>query len=495
MQMRKSKIICTIGPASESSEKIKTLIRSGMNAARLNFSHGNHAYYSRVIQVIREESKKLNTPVAVLQDLQGIKIRVGHVQQGSIILRKGAEVFLSNGTGLSTETQLFISYPELLKDAQKGGRVLFDDGLIQGHVLSKTRNAVILKITEGGILKDRKGVNFPDMKTTAHSFTEKDRQDLAFGLKINVDYAALSFVRNAGDVRVVKQWLSKRKTELPLIAKIEKPEALDDIDNILQEADGIMIARGDLGVEISPEKVPLVQKELIRKANQMGKIVITATQMLESMTGHSRPTRAEATDVANAVLDGTDALMLSAETAVGKYPVESCRMMDRIIRYTESHAVGQGNAAHSEQHDDKAVSAKNKLSGQRLVLSRNRASDFSWAVAEAACAAAEDIRAKSVIAFTQSGFTARLVSRFRPKVPIIAFTPNPAVVARLALYWGVKPAVIRPLSNTDEMIREVEKSLLRNKTVRKGDRIVITAGSPLLTRGKTNLLKLHTIGE
>ena len=308
------------------------------------------------------------------------------------------------------------------------------------------------------------------MKTTLPSFTDKDKKDLSFGLTIGVDYAALSFVRSASDVRVVKEWL-KRHTSLPLIAKIEKPEAIDDIDSILDEADGIMIARGDLGVEISPEEVPIIQKMLISKANEKGKLVITATQMLESMTEHSRPTRAEATDVANAVIDGSDALMLSAETATGKYPVIAVRMMDRIIRYTESKSL-----------------ARHDYSGFAMFFS-----DFSGAVAEAACTAAGDIHAKAIVAFTQSGFTARLVSKFRPEVPIIGVTPHDNVKQRMSLYWGVTPMLISHVSNTDNMIQKVEKLLIGSKIAKRGDNIVITAGSPLMKRGTTNLIKLHKI--
>jgi len=473
MNIRKSKIICTIGPASSSREAIRSLIKSGMDVARLNFSHGTHEFHSNTIKLLGEESKKLKKPVAILQDLQGIKIRVGLIGNGSMLLKKGAEIFLHSGKDISNDKHIFISYPALRKDIKIGDRILFDDGLIQVRVTGKMRNGLRARVVEGGILRDKKGVNLPYVKTTVSSFTEKDKSDLAFGLKGGVDYAALSFVRNVNDVRVVKEWLKRRHASLPLIAKIEKPEAIDDIDNILDEADGIMIARGDLGVEISPEEVPIMQKMLISKANDKGKLVITATQMLESMTEHSRPTRAEATDVANAVIDGSDALMLSAETASGKFPSDSVKMMDRIIRYTESKSTG-----------------KRDYSGFARLFS-----DFSGAVAEAACTAAEDIHAKAIVAFTQSGFTARLVSKFRPNVHIIAFTPQDDVKRRMSLYWGVSAFLIRHLSNTDEMINAVEKSLLSSRIAKKGDSIVITAGSPLWTKGTTNLMKLHKIGD
>ncbi|MBI4689154.1 MAG: pyruvate kinase [Nitrospirae bacterium] len=469
--MRKSKIVCTIGPASSSREMIRSLIRSGMDVARLNFSHGEHVFHRGVFNLIREEAKKLNKPVAILQDLQGIKIRVGLISSTSVELKKGYEIFLHAGSEISSDKHIYISYPALKKDVKIDDRILFDDGLIQASVIGKTKDGLRARVIEGGILKDKKGVNLPHTRTTLPAFTEKDRKDLEFGLEIGVDYTALSFVRSAEDVRIVKEWIKKRHKTVPLIAKIEKPEALDDINDILDEVEGIMVARGDLGVEVSPEEVPIIQKMLINKANGKGKLVITATQMLESMTGHTRPTRAEATDVANAVIDGTDALMLSAETATGKYPVDAVRMMDRIIRYTESQF----------SHQPAAIS--------------HQPIDFSGAVAEAACTAAEDIKAKAIVAFTQSGFTARLVSKFRPAIPIIAFTPYIEVKRRMSLFWGLTPALMRHMSNTDEMIKEVERSLLEARIAKKGDNIVITASSPLLTRGKTNLMKLHKIGE
>ncbi|MCG2709870.1 MAG: pyruvate kinase [Thermodesulfovibrionales bacterium] len=471
MNTRKTKIVCTIGPASSSRKTIRSLIRNGMDVARLNFSHGDHVTYKKITGLIRAESGNLKKTVSILQDLQGIKIRVGLVSNGSVELKKGAEIFLHSGKDVSNDKHIFISYPALRKDIKIGDRILFDDGLIQANVTGKTRDGLRVKIVEGGILRNKKGVNLPHVKTTLPSFTDKDKNDLSFGLTIGVDYAALSFVRSASDVRVVKEWLKKRHASLPLIAKIEKPEAIDDIDSILDEADGIMIARGDLGVEIATEEVPIIQKMLISKANEKGKLVITATQMLESMTEHSRPTRAEATDVANAVIDGSDALMLSAETATGKYPVNVVKMMDRIIRYTESQSL-----------------RRRDYSGFAMLFS-----DFSGAVAEAACTAAGDIHAKAIVAFTQSGFTARLVSKFRPEVPIIGVTPHADVKRIMSLYWGVTPMIISHVSNTDDMIQEVEKLLIGSNIARKGDNIVITAGSPLMKRGTTNLIKLHKI--
>ncbi|OHE55243.1 MAG: pyruvate kinase [Thermodesulfovibrio sp. RBG_19FT_COMBO_41_18] len=469
LHKRKAKIVCTIGPASAKREVISSLIKKGMDVARLNFSHGDHDTHKKAIEFIRDISRRYRRPVAILQDLQGVKIRVGLIEDGAVELKKGRTLLLIPGEGIGNQKQIFISYPALIKDAKKGDRILLDDGLIQLSVLGKTQNALKSRVVEGGLLKDRKGVNLPGVKISAVSFTGKDQKDLLFGIDMNVDYVAISFVRDASDIRKVKEWLKHRKQQIPLIAKIEKPEALHNIEEILSEADGIMVARGDLGVEIPPEEVPLIQKELIDEANKRGKIVITATQMLESMTEHLRPTRAETTDVANAVIDGTDALMLSAETATGKYPVEAVRMMDRIIRYTERM--------------------------KETESSYIRGDIFAEATADAACRAAEDINAKALVAFTQSGFTARLLSKFRPKVPIIALTPDERIKNRVCLYWGVTPKIMKLPKTTDEMIENVEESLLKERIVKKGDRIVITSSSPLSTHGKTNFMKLHRIGE
>lgn len=469
LSKKKAKIVCTIGPSSSDKETIFSLIKNGVDVARLNFSHGDHDTHKRVIELIREGSRKYSRPVAILQDLQGIKIRVGAIKNGAMELKRGKRLLLLPGEGLGNQERIFISYPALLKDAKRGDRILLDDGLIQLSVLGRKRNGLLTRVIEGGIVRDRKGVNLPGVKLSITSFTEKDKKDLQFGIAMGVDYVALSFVREALDIRRVKKWLDERGQQVPLIAKIEKPEALNNLEEILSEVDGIMVARGDLGVEVPPEKVPLIQKRLIDEANRSGKMVITATQMLESMTEHMRPTRAETTDVANAVLDGTDALMLSAETATGRYPVEALKMMERIIRYTES----------TEGAEPSYI----------------RGNTFAEATADAACRAAEDIGAKVLVAFTQSGFTARLLSKFRPEVPIIAYTPHEKIKNRMCLYWGVAPRTMRLLTTIDEMIGEIERSLTEEGIARKGDGIVIISCSPLQTQGKTNFMKLHRIGE
>jgi len=469
IQYRKAKIICTIGPASSHKTVMSSLVKGGMDIARLNFSHGDHDTHKRYIRMIREFSRAHRKPVAIIQDLQGVKIRVGRIENSAVDLKKDSVIMLKPGVGTGNSRMLYISYPPLMRDIRKGDKILLDDGLVQLAVISVEKDAVKAKVREGGVLRERKGVNLPGAALSMSSFTEKDKRDLLLGMDNDVDYVALSFVRNVNDIIMVRRWLAKRKHPIPLIAKIEKPEALHNIEDILSEAEGIMVARGDLGVEMPSEEIPLIQKGLIERANRKGKIVITATQMLESMTEHMRPTRAETTDVANAVLDGSDALMLSAETATGKYPALAVRMMDKIIRYTESTRHGSSSYI--------------------------RGNTVADAVADAACRAAEDMRTKVLVAFTRSGFTARLVSKLRPKVPIISYTPNAKVQKKMCLYWGVTSKFMRPLTTTDEMVKEVERSLVREKIVKKRDRIIIISCSPLSTMKKTNFMKIHRIGD
>lgn len=468
--MRKAKIVCTIGPSSSSKSVIKSLIKAGMNVARLNFSHGSHENHKMAIETIREAAKANGSPVAILQDLGGIKIRVGSLKGGSVMLKKGSTLKIVTEQIEGDEKTVSISYPYLLDDATIGDRILLDDGLLQLEVLKKGKGYLMTSVIEGGLLKERKGVNLPGMDISASSFTKKDKKDLSFGVEMGVDYIAMSFVRSSEDVKELKKWLRKKNAKIPVIAKIEKPQAVEDIDAILEVSDGLMIARGDLGVELSTEKVPLLQKALIEKANKGVKLVITATQMLESMTDHSRPTRAEAADVANAVLDGTDGLMLSAETATGRHPVQVVKMMHRIIHYTEVN--------------------RDKTTFVRLSVETTHR-----AVVESACRAAGKINAKALIAFTQSGGTALLASKFRPSVPIIAYTLREETLRKMNLYWGVTPRLMQPLQNTDDMVFEVEKALLNERFVKNGDLIVIIACSPLSLRGKTNLMKIHEIGS
>jgi pyruvate kinase len=474
--MRKAKIVCTIGPVTSSEKMLEALISNGMDVARLNFSHGDQVFHGSMVSRIRKLSDKLKRPVAILQDLQGIKIRVGRLEGGKTRLVKGEKVTILQGDGPGDSKRIFIDYPWLIEDAKVGDTILLDDGLIQMGVVEKQSESLVTTVVEGGVLKEKKGVNLPHMKISAVSFTEKDRKDLEFGIKIGVDYVALSFVRNVRDVKRVKSWLARRGTSVPLIAKIEKEEALDDIDGILSEVDGIMVARGDLGVEMPLEEVPMFQKMLIGKANRVGKLVITATQMLESMTVHQRPTRAETTDVANAVLDGTDALMLSAETSAGAYPIDALKVMERIIEYTES-----------TRPSTITVSRR----AERLLA--EEVHGFPSAVAHAATEAARDVEAKWIVAFTKSGFTARLISKYRPSTPILAFSPDERVVKQMSIFWGVKPHLVGFLENTDRLINEVDSLLKTSGYAAKGDRIIIVASHPPSIAGKTNFMKMHEV--
>jgi len=473
MESRNAKIVCTIGTASNNAQTIKQLIKSGMDVARLNFSHADHKTHQDVAALIRKEALALKKNIAILQDLQGIKIRLSEIKDGGFNLKTGEKILLHPGNNLSSRESLFISYPALLKDVNEGDRILIDDGLIQILVTGKSRKALEARVIEGGFLKSKKGANFPSSKTTLPGFTEKDKKDLEFGIGLGVDYVAISFVRSAEDIDMVIRWAKQKGLSLPpLIAKIEKPQALSNIDEIMDMVEGIMVARGDLGVEMQPEKVPLIQKNLIDLANKKGKLVITATQMLESMTEHTRPTRAEASDVANAVLDGTDALMLSAETAAGIYPVEAVKMMDKIIRHTE----------------------KEKVPAQQLISKYQGTNIFPEAVAEGACEAARAIGAKAIVVFTHSGFAAKLISKLRPSVPIIAFTPDEKTLRRLPLYWGVSGYIIQhkdaEILDAD-FIAEIEKSLIKDIGIKRGNSIVFVASSPFL--GKPNIIRLQQL--
>ncbi len=474
--MRKAKIVCTIGPVTSGKKAIEALIACGMDVARLNFSHGDHQFHEDVIKKIRDVSQKSGKHVAILQDLQGIKIRVGKLKNGKVHLVKGETLRIRKGDGAGDEKEIYIDYPWLMKDAHAGDVILIDDGLIMLQVTVKKKELLTTTVLEGGILKERKGVNLPHMKVSAPFFTDKDRADLEFGIAMGVDYIALSFVRSAKDIKIVKKWLADKKVSVPIIAKIEKGEAIDDIENILEEVEGIMVARGDLGVEMPLEEVPMFQKMLIKKANEKRRLVITATQMLESMIGHSHPTRAETNDVANAVIDETDALMLSAETSAGKYPFDAVKVMDRIITFTED-------------------TMKSLLKRIDTRSSSDAVYGFPEAVARAASRAAMDTGASCIVAFTQSGFTARLISKFRPGVPIIAFSPQETVVKQMALYWGVFPHLVKRMESTDEMVKKVDTLIIDLKQAKKGDRIVIVASHPPSLAGKTNFMKMHIVGE
>lgn len=467
---RKTKIVATLGPASSSREMIGELIEAGVDVFRLNFSHGSNDEKKLTIMTIREVSEQKRLQVGILGDLQGPKIRTGRMENGAILLGKGDKLSITTRDLVGKPGLISTVYKALPKDVEPGSRILMDDGLIEVKVVGVNGDTVECVVVEGGILKDLKGINLPGVNVSSPALTEKDRRDLEFCLDAGVDYIALSFVRTAMDIEVVKKIILENDKKIPVVAKIEKPEALRNFKSILKVADAVMVARGDLGVEIQPEKVPLFQKKIIRACNEAGKPVITATQMLESMINHPRPTRAETSDVANAILDGTDAVMLSGETASGGYPIEAVKIMAKV-------------AVDVERSEMRRV-VRNSGS------SRN---NIAKAVAEAACHAAESLKAKCIAVNTESGSTAALMSHFRPLLPIVAFTPYPEIQRKLSLYWGVSSCRIGKIAGTDQQIDAVEDNLLA-AGFRKGDLIVITMGVPVEARGSTNLMKVHKLG-
>lgn len=464
-----TKIVCTIGPASESPEIIRGLIRNGMSMARLNFSHGTRQEHKEKILIIRNASDELNQPVSILQDLAGPKIRVGHIPEPGVRLEAGQPFKLTSQSVEGTKERVSVTYPHLPDEVRKGDRILLADGVMELTVKEVTHAEITCEVIIGGVLTSHKGINLPTRTIRAPSLTDKDREDLLFGLENEVDYVALSFVRKAEDILKVKEIIQQRKRDTPVIAKIEKHEAIDNIDEIIEVSDGIMVARGDLGVEIPLEKVPNIQKMLIRKANILGKPVITATQMLRSMADSPRPTRAEATDVANAVLDGTDAVMLSEETATGAYPLKAVEFMDRIIESAEN---GFPHNKYLQFIPKKEVSSS---------------------VAHASCVLAEHLDASAIVSPTQSGQTARHISRFRPRRPIIALSPNRNTVFRLTLSWGCIPRLVAGPRDTDDMIENAARSALETGYVSKGDLVVITAGHPFWVTGTTNMVRVKRL--
>ncbi|HEX8908507.1 MAG TPA: pyruvate kinase [Anaeromyxobacteraceae bacterium] len=473
--MRRAKIVATLGPASQDPETIQKLLEVGVDVARLNFSHGRLEDHADVLDRIRAASRRLVKAVAVLQDLQGPKIRTGPLKAGKVgvLLEGGHEITLTTEGDFPGDEQLVsTTYRHLAEDVRPGDRLLVDDGLIELRVLASDGVRARCEVVEGGVLKEHKGINLPGVTLRAEAMSDKDRRDLAFGLAHGVDYVALSFVRTAADVELCRGEMERFGRVVPIIAKIEKPEAIDAIDGIIAAADGLMVARGDLGVEIQPERVPTIQKELLRKSNAAGKPVIVATQMLESMIEHPRPTRAEASDVANAIWDGADAVMLSGESASGRYPILAVQMMDRIVREAEHHL--QLGKVHSPD----------VWSGP---------GPFNAVVAGAAVRAAQDAQAVAIVCFTLAGTTARLLSHHRPHVPVVAFSPDQAIRRRIALYWGVLPKVMEPIRNADLMCEMVSERLLADRAAQPGDRVVLVYGSPMGVPGATNSIRLHQI--
>ena len=472
--MRRAKIVATLGPASSDPVTVQKLIEAGADVARLNFSHGRLEDHAETLDRIRAASRRVVKAVAVLQDLQGPKIRTGPLKAGrqGVALRPGAEITISTEREFpGDETLVSTTYPHLAEDVKSGDRLLVDDGLIELRVRSTDGVRARCEVVEGGLLKEHKGINLPGVALRAEALTDKDRRDLAFGLAHGVDWVALSFVRSAADVAACREEMRRNGRIVPIVAKIEKPEALERIDAIIAETDGIMVARGDLGVEIEPERVPAIQKTILRKANAAGKPVIIATQMLESMIEHPRPTRAEASDVANAIWDGADAVMLSGESASGRFPVAAVQMMDRIVRDAEAQV------------------------SRRPAPEPSLDAAFPEVIAAAACRAAIQSGAAAICCFTLSGSTARLLSHFRPPVPVIGFSPDQAIRRRLALYWGTLPKILEPIRNPDLMAETVSERLVADGLARPGDKVVLVFGSPLGVPGRTNSLLLHQIPE
>lgn len=470
---RRAKIVATLGPASSDRETMAALLRAGMDVVRLNFSHGDHDTHRRTIAELRRLSAEVGRAVAIIGDLPGPKIRTGPLRDGGPVrLRAGQRLALTPENVMGTAERLPITYPSLLDDVGPGARILLADGLLELRAERRRGKDLICRVVNGGELTERQGVNLPGVKLSVGSLTARDKEHLRFALKNEVDYVAQSFVRSANDVRALKRLIRRLDRQTPVLAKIEKGEALENLDAILEEADGLMVARGDLGVELPPEKVPVAQKLIIEKANQRRLPVITATQMLESMTRNPRPTRAEASDVANAIFDGTDAVMLSGETAVGRYPRETVAMMDRIIREAES-----------------VVACRSERRRRPEMLS------VAESIAEAVAHAADHLKMKVVAVFTESGYSARLVSKYRPSSLIVGFSPHRRVRRRLALYWGVYPRRIDRVRDVDALTAEAEQRLQEEGLARKGDVVGIVAGTPLQVTGTTNLLKLLTVGN
>jgi pyruvate kinase len=450
---------------------IDRLFAAGMDVARLNFSHGTHEEHARNFALIRSASGKHEKPVAILADLQGPKIRTGALAGGGpVVLHAGQRFVITTAKVLGDSTRVNTTFTPLPREVHRGDRILLSDGLIELRVEQVREREVICEVVNGGALGEHKGINLPGLKLRVPALTPKDRADLTFALKHGANYIAVSFVRRPEDVQLAKQLIRRAGKDTPVIAKLEKPQAIENLDAILRVADGVMVARGDLGVEMNPERVPVVQKTIIARAREFRRPVITATQMLESMTENPRPTRAEASDVANAIFDGSDAVMLSAETATGKYPVEAVGMMARIIDAAEESIREFPRPAPEEQ----------------LKVAET--------VAELVCHAWRELHMKLIAVFTHSGFTARLVSRYRPLVPIVAFSPEQETRRRLALIWGVYPRNIQDVRKVDGLAAVAEKRLLEERLVRKDDVIGIVAGTPMGIRGTTNFMKFHVIG-
>ncbi|WP_090444535.1 pyruvate kinase [Natronincola peptidivorans] len=476
MLVKKTKIVCTLGPASDQKDVLKQLVKNGLNVARLNFSHGNHEEQGKRIETIKEVREELNVPIAVLLDTKGPEIRTGKFKDPEVVLQEGQIFTITTREVLGDSTICSVSYTGLALDVKEGDSILIDDGLIELKVQKISNGTDIECIVQNtGIVKNHKGVNVPGVKINLPAITEKDEGDILFGINMDIDFIAASFVRKAEDVLAIRKILEENNAQhIQIISKIENQEGVDNLDEIIEVSDGIMVARGDLGVEIPTEEIPLVQKLMIEKCNKAGKPVITATQMLDSMIRNPRPTRAEVTDVANAILDGTDAIMLSGETAAGKYPVEAVKTMTNIAKRTEE------SINYRELLRNRAIAKETTITD---------------AISNATCVTAMDLQASAIITATSSGHTARMVSKFRPKASIIATTTQERVRRRLSLIWGVYSVLTEELQSTDDIIEISVQKALEEKMIQRGELIVITAGVPVGVAGTTNLIKAHIVGN
>jgi pyruvate kinase len=473
---RRTKIVATIGPATQDDDSLRHLLRAGVNVARLNFSHGSHDVHAQVYARLRKVAKQLDRPICILMDLQGPKIRIGKLPDAGIQLVAGQPVILTPQSGLTSSGEIPVDFAELPVSVHAGGRILLDDGNLELKVDSTEVDRVLAHVIVGGVLKSHKGISLPDAHLNISALTDKDIHDLEFGLKLGADAVALSFVRSEADVVALRERIKSIDPILehvPIIAKLERPEALDHLEAIMTIADGVMVARGDLGVEMSPEEVPIAQKRIIECANRHAKIVITATQMLESMIHNPRPTRAEASDVANAIFDGTDAVMLSGETAVGEYPIQAVEMMSAIICQAEVHVEEWGHW--------------HGLSG--IGTDADDAIFMSMAVRELA----HDRNVAAIAVFTMSGRTARFVSKTRPEVPILAFTPDSRTYHHIEMYWGVTPYLVAQSENLEDLLVNVDAALKRIGVTKVGQQVALTCGFPVASMNPTNLVMLHTI--
>ncbi len=479
---RRAKIVATIGPTSQDEQTLGELLKAGLDVARLNFSHGTHADHQAVFTRLRRLSQETGRPVTILQDIQGPKIRTGEIAGGAVELAAGQKLILTTQPLVGDGQRVSVDYAGLPECVKPGSRILIDDGNLELIVVSTALQAgggsVETNVVLGGMLKGHKGVNLPGVRLDVPGLTVKDIEDLKFGQELGVDAVAISFVRKAQDIQFVRQTLAQAGPDrrLPLIiAKLERPEALDNLEAIVEAVDGVMVARGDLGVEMPPESVPIAQKRIIELANLKARLVITATQMLESMIHHPRPTRAEASDVANAIFDGTDAVMLSAETAAGQYPVQAVTMMNAIVEQAEEHAVEWGRWNGLPELGD--------------------GDDDTFYLTQAACQLAHDRNVTALAVFTESGRTACILSKERPAAPILACTPNLDTYQRMGLYWGVQPLLVPRAQNIDDMLESIERGLLATRMVRPGEQVVVTFGYPLNRERPSNMALLHTVGE